>query len=68
MTNSPANGRARADGRPQAAGRANWPQSLAHAIAYALIALLALSHAGCVSKPTKQPSTVQEFLKQPRPQ
>jgi hypothetical protein len=37
-------------------------------VVYALMAFLALSHAGCASKPVKQPATIQEFLKQPRPQ
>jgi hypothetical protein len=68
MTDSLASIRARAAERPRADGRAKWPQSLAHALAYALIALLALSQAGCASKPKTQPSTVQEFLAQPRPQ
>jgi hypothetical protein len=45
-----------------------WAQFLLLGATYALLALLALSQPGCASKQVNQPSTVQEFLKQPRPQ
>ncbi|HWB10773.1 MAG TPA: hypothetical protein VG826_16200 [Pirellulales bacterium] len=45
-----------------------WPQFFLQAAAYAILALLALSQVGCATKRPPQPSTVQEFLKQPRPQ
>ncbi|HEV3024248.1 MAG TPA: hypothetical protein VGX76_17355 [Pirellulales bacterium] len=58
----------RADNRTPGERPAKWPRSLTQVVVYALMAFLALSHAGCASKPVKQPATIQEFLKQPRPQ
>lgn len=47
---------------------ARLPQYLKKVGAFLLVASLALSMAGCAGKQPKQPSTVKEFLSQPRPQ
>ncbi|HVA45452.1 MAG TPA: hypothetical protein VNH11_03625 [Pirellulales bacterium] len=54
---------------PLAKPLANRPSLLRQSVGYALTAgLIVLSLCGCAGKQPKQPTTVKEFLSQPRPE